>query len=267
MTSSFKSQVSRLKYFGLQTLDLRLRLSFALAALWLLLVVWLRVGPLPAGLLDVDLRESTVVLDRHGELLYEARAGDGSRAEWLSPEKLPAVLVDATVAAEDHRYWRHHGLDPLALMRASVRNLRSRRVVEGGSTITEQVAKLLLARLNGARRSRGLMAKAWEAVVALRIEHRLSKREILALYLNLAPYGNQLSGAERASRAYFGQGATLLTPAQAAFLAALPQRPSWFNPYRDLTRSRRRQENVIVHMGLAGALTPDGVREALAERV
>ena len=78
------------------------------------------------------------------------------------------------------------------------------------------------------------LQKIDEAIVALRLEHRLTKPEILALYLNLAPYGNQITGAERASHAYFGMPASLLTPAQAAFLAALPQRPSRFNPWRNL---------------------------------
>jgi penicillin-binding protein 1C len=228
---------------------------------------WLRAGALPVDLLTPDQRESTTVLDRSGEVLYEARAGDGNRAEWLSADRLPPVLVDATIAAEDRRFWTHPGIDPMALVRATVRNVRSRRVVEGGSTITQQVAKLLLARLEGPGRRREFVAKAREAVIALRLEHRLTKREILALYLNLAPYGNQLTGVERASRAYFGHGAALLTPAQAAFLAGLPQRPSWFNPYRDARRARRRQEHVIIKMGLAGSLTPDGVREALDERL
>ena len=143
-----------------------------------------------------------------------AAAATGSSAD-----RLPAPLVDATVAAEDHRFWSHPGVDPIALLRAAARDLRSGRVVEGGSTITQQVAKLLLARLDGAGRRRGLIAKAREAIVALRLEHRLTKREILALYLNLAPYGNQLTGAERASREYFGCGSALLTPSQAAFLA------------------------------------------------
>src|SRR5262249_27265871 len=148
-----------------------------------------------------------------------------------------------------------------------VRNVRHRRVVEGGSTITQQVAKQLLLRLDGASGRRGWTTKMREAVVALRLEHRLTKREILALDLNLAPSGNQLTGAERASRAYFGHDAALLTPSQAAFLAALPQRPTWFNPYRDAARARRRQEQIIVRMGLAGFLTADGVREALDERL
>jgi penicillin-binding protein 1C len=227
---------------------------------------WLCAGPLPPGLLERARADSVVLLDRHGEILYEARGSDGERSIPLDADALPAPVVDATIAAEDRRFRRHFGLDPVALVRAAVRDLRHRRIVEGGSTISQQTAKLLLARAGG-RRGRGLLAKLEEAVVALRLEHRLTKREILALYLNQAAYGNQLIGVERASRAYFGASARTLTPAQAAFLAALPQRPSTFNPYRDPVRARRRQEQVIVGMGLAGSLSPDGVREALDERL
>src|SRR5262249_18498621 len=155
--------------------------------------------------LDLRLAESTEVVDRNGELLYEARAGDGSRTSWLAADRLPQALVDATVAAEDRRFFSHPGIDPIAVVRAALPNVRRRRWAEGGSTISQQTAKLLLARRDGARH--GLLAKVREAVVALRLEHRLSKGEVLALYLNLAPYGNQLAGANRASRAYFGHDA------------------------------------------------------------
>jgi len=228
---------------------------------------WLRMGPLPDGLLDFRTAESTQVLDRRGEILYEARADDGSRTSWLTPDRLPASLVDATVAAEDQRFFWHPGIDPISIARAALRDLRHRRALEGGSTITQQVAKLLLARQTGSAHRRGLSTKLREAVIALRLEHRLTKREVLALYLNLASYGNQLTGADRASRAYFGHDASLLTPAQAAFLAALPQRPSSYNPYRDPSRARGRQERVIVRMGVLGLLTPDGVRDAMNERL
>jgi penicillin-binding protein 1C len=231
-----------------------------------------RLGPIPAGLLDLSEAESTVIVDRHGETLYESRSADGGRTSWMTADRLPATLVDATVAAEDRRFFRHPGIDPISVVRAAGRNVRSRRWVEGGSTITQQTAKLLLARGGGPRGTmsrgpRGLVTKFREAVLALRLEHRLSKREILALYLNLAPYGNQLIGADRASRAYFGHGAALLTPAQAAFLASLPQRPSSLNPYRDPRRARLRQEWVIAQMGGSGALDGNGVQAALHERL
>jgi penicillin-binding protein 1C len=227
---------------------------------------YLRLGPLPDGLLDLRDAASVAIVDRNGEPLYEARAGDGSRTSWLAADRLPQPLVDATVAAEDRRFFSHPGVDPVAIARAAARNLKNRRWLEGGSTITQQAVKLLLARKEG-RAPRGMFAKLREAAIALRLEHRLSKREILALYLNLAPYGNQLAGANRASRAYFGHEASLLTPAQSAFLAALPQRPSTYNPYRDPQRARRRQERVIIQMGLSGKLDPAGIRSALDERM
>jgi penicillin-binding protein 1C len=138
--------------------------------------------------------------------------------------------------------------------------------VEGGSTISQQAAKLLLNRLEPGR-SRGVSAKMREAIIALRLEHRFTKRELLALYLNVAPYGNQYVGAERASRGYFGVSASQLTPAQAAFLAGLPQRPSGFNPYRNRDAALRRQRSVLRRMGADGGLTAEQVRDASAERV
>jgi penicillin-binding protein 1C len=228
---------------------------------------WIRLGALPADLLDPPGAPSTVVYDRNGEVLYEARAGDGTRSIRLDATALPQTLVDATIAAEDHRFYWHPGVDPIAIARAAMQNVRRRGFVEGGSTITQQTAKLLLARRDGPARRRGVGAKLREALIALRLEHRFTKREILALYLNAASYGNQLTGAERASRAYFGRGVSVLTPAQAAFLAALPQRPTSFNPYRDPVRARRRQQRVIVEMGVQRLLAPDRVREALDEQL
>ena len=95
-----------------------------------------------------------------------------------------------------------------------------------------------------------------EAVLAERLEHRFTKRQILALYLNLAAYGNQIVGAGRASYAYFGHDASMLTAAQAAFLAGLPQRPSTFNPYRGTASALARQRQVLRRMQASGAIAP-----------
>ncbi len=130
--------------------------------------------------------------------LYEALSGDGARSVRLDAERLPAILAAATVAAEDRRFYSHPGIDPVAIVRAAARNVAERAVVEGGSTISQQTAKLLLSR-RSPRRSRGLAAKIHEAVLAQRLEHRFTKRQILALYLNSAAYGNQAVGAGRAS--------------------------------------------------------------------
>jgi penicillin-binding protein 1C len=228
--------------------------------------VWIRIGPLPAGLLDELESPSRVVLDRHGEVLYESRSSIGTRGARIAAADLPSGLVHATLAAEDARFRSHPGLDPIAVARAAWRNVRAGRVVQGGSTISQQVVELLLARHNGGRRERGWMAQLRQAVMALRLEHRLSKDEILALYLNVAPYGNQIEGAARAAEAYFGRPASTLTHAEAAFLAALPNQPTRYNPWRDASAARARQGRILDRMRLAGWLTADEYRIARAER-
>lgn len=228
--------------------------------------VWLRCGPLPPGLLDVPTVPSTLVVDRAGIPLYEALGSGGERGIPLSTERLPPALVAATVAAEDHRFWSHPGVDPIAIVRAAWRNLRARHVVEGGSTLTQQTAKLLRAR-QSPHRSRGVAAKVEEAVLALRLEHRFDKHDILAMYLSLASYGNRIVGAERASQVYFGCSSQMLTPAQAAFLAALPQRPSSFNPFRSIDLAMRRQRMILRRMEMAGFLTPSQAVHASSERL
>ena len=232
-------------------------MAFCLVAL-----VWIRFGPIDAALLDLSGGASTVVVDRRGVPLYEALSGNGTRSVLLGAVELPPALVSATIAAEDRRFWSHYGVDPIAIARALRQNLAERQIVEGGSTITQQVAKLLINRVRPGRQ-RGFVEKAREAVLALRLEHRFSKREILAMYLNLAAYGNQIVGAERASRAYFGVDAGMLTPAQAAFLAGLPQRPSRFNPYRARDQAISRQRVVLRRMEAAGLLSG---REAAVAR-
>lgn len=230
----------------------------------LALAAWVRLGPLPPGLLDAPATPSTVVVDRHGERIYEALSADDGRSTPLASASLPPTLVAATLAAEDHRYFGHPGIDPIAIARAIRVDLAEGRAVEGGSTISQQVAKLLLNRREPHRR-RGWIAKLDEAVLALRLEHRLDKTALLALYLNHAAYGNQFVGAERASQAYFGVSASMLTPAQAAFLAGLPQRPSAFNPFRNADAARARQRTVLRRMAAAGAIDRSTLDGALAE--
>ena len=235
-------------------------LTLALAA-----AIWIRIGPLPTGLLD-DPAPSSIVVDRRGVPLYEARAADGTRSIKLTASTLPPYLVAATVAAEDRRFWSHIGIDPLSIARALKTNLAERSIVEGGSTISQQLAKLLLTRKDPHRR-RGWRAKLHEAIVALRLEHRFEKHDLLAMYLNLANYGNQIAGAERASRAYFNVPSAMLTPAQAAFLAGLPQRPSGFNPYRFRDAAVSRQHVVLRRMVAAGAIGADQERNARGEQL
>jgi penicillin-binding protein 1C len=225
------------------------------------LLGWLRCGPLPAGFLDQTPHRSVIIEDRDGRPLYESLSTRELRSLWLEASSLPPHLVDATLAAEDRRFFIHPGLDPVAIVRALWSDLRAGRLKEGGSTLTQQVVKQLMAR------RRTVAGKLREMVLALRLEHRLSKREILALYLNLAPYGNQYAGAQSASLGYFGCPVANLTQAQAAFLAGLPQRPDSLDPYRHLQAAYRRQRTVLARMRDGGFLGCDDYERCLAERL
>jgi penicillin-binding protein 1C len=237
------------------------RRGLAMSAAVLAVAAWIRCGTLPSGMLDLETHVSTEVVDRHGIPLYEALSDRGQRNRRMDPAHLPENLVRATLAVEDARFFRHPGVDPLAIVRAAWHDLRARRMVQGGSTITQQTVKILT------QRRRTAAGKMREMLTALRLEHRLGKREILALYLSVAPYGNQITGAEAASRAYFGCSAADLTPAQAALLAGLPQQPSALDPYRHLPRALARQRVVLDRMERRGLLSAAEARRARAERL
>lgn len=225
--------------------------------------LWVRLGPLPAGFLDPDPHLSVALTDRNGTPIYESLSARGGRSQWLAARALPPRLVEATIAAEDRRFFQHPGVDAVALARAALHNARAGRIVEGGSTITQQVVKLIA----GPAGRRSVPGKLREMLYALRLEQRLSKREVLALYLNLAPYGHQHAGAASASLGYFGVPAGHLTSAQSAFLAALPRAPTRLDPYREGARASRRQRAVLARMERLGFLTEPEARAAGRERL
>ncbi len=239
----------------------RRTVGIVLAGAAVALTGWARYGPLPEGLLDLDAHTSTEVVARDGEPLRESLSAEGQRSRRIDPDHLPDALLRATLAAEDARFFHHPGIDPLAVVRALWHDLRAGRMIEGGSTLTQQTVKVLT------HRDRSATGKLREAVLSLRVEHRLSKREIVALYLSVAPYGNQLQGAEAASRAYFDTSAENLTPAQAALLAGLPQRPTALDPYRHLDAARGRQKWVLERMRALGLLSAEDYETARHERL
>jgi penicillin-binding protein 1C len=152
---------------------------------------------------------------------------------WRLPvglDELPPELQAAVIAAEDSRFYRHPGVDPLAILRATWQNLRAGRVVSGGSTLPMQLARL------AEPAPRTLAAKLREAVRAVQLERRFSKRQLLEIYLNLAPYGGNLEGVAAASWFYFGKQPAALSPGEMALLVALPRSPNLYDPTRDPDR-------------------------------
>ncbi len=245
----------------------RLFVAAISAAAVLTLALWARLGPLPDGFLDRDHFLSTAVVDRNGVVLYEALSGTESRTSWIEPDEVPESLAIATLAAEDHRFFDHAGIDPLAIGRAMLANLRARRFVQGGSTITQQLVKQIrIAR--GERPVRTtLRDKATEMVLALRVERRLTKPAILALYLNLAPYGNQYVGVKRAAHGYFDRDPRMLTLAQSAFLAGLPRRPSGYDPFRHFDRAAERQQRILDRIAALELMPAEDLETARDERL
>jgi penicillin-binding protein 1C len=205
---------------------------------------------------------SVRVTDRRGETLREFISPSLSRRDLLKLSEFSPLLVSAIVSAEDKRFWSHPGVDPLAIARAAFQDVRARSIKSGGSTITMQLARLTLGLSPGPRTFR---RKLKETFVALLIERLHSKEEILEAYLNLAPTGSLAVGFEAASRQYFGKKAAVLSPAEAALLAALPASPSAFNPLRRPARALSRRAWILQRMASLGYLDEGQAERAAAE--
>jgi penicillin-binding protein 1C len=216
-------------------------------------------GPAPLGR---DLEISTLVLDRHGKLL---RAYLTSEGRWRLPATRAQVdprYLDVLLAYEDKRFYRHGGVDPLAMARAAFQLVTHGRIVSGGSTLTMQVARLLEPRTE-----RSLDAKLRQAIRALQLEAALSKNEILGLYLTLAPYGGNLEGIRAASLAYFGKEPRRLTLGEAGLLVALPQSPEFRRPDRFPEAAKRARDRVLDRIASHGLFSEAEIARAKEEPV
>ncbi|MBL8993351.1 MAG: penicillin-binding protein 1C [Spirochaetia bacterium] len=198
------------------------------------------------------LPSAPVLLDRNGRLLHEGLGENGLRSETLfALDKLPPHLIHALLAAEDHRFYSHVGFDPKAIARAFWANLRARKILQGGSTLSQQTASLLWPR------TRTFAGKCLEIRDARWLERCLSKNEILLAYLNLAPFGNRIQGISRASRIYFGKEPALLSTAESAFLISIPSNPTRRNPWKSFSQVQARQERILRRMKEEGFLNAE----------
>jgi membrane carboxypeptidase/penicillin-binding protein len=198
------------------------------------------------------------VLDLKGERFGEVHERDQRRV-WVSLAEIPVHVQQAFVAAEDKRFYEHKGIDERALVRSFIGNLTQAGRPQGGSTITQQVVKNLLVgdELSYERKMR-------EMVLASRLEHTLSKSEILELYLNSIFLGRGASGVEMAARSYFGKSARDLTLNEGALLAGITKGPNYFSPIRNADRARERFRYVLGRMQENGAITAEENKQALA---
>ncbi|TVQ91936.1 MAG: penicillin-binding protein 1C, partial [Chromatiaceae bacterium] len=171
---------------------------------------------------------SPLVLDRADRLLRAFTVEDGRWRLAVTPAAVDPLLIEMLLAFEDRRFYRHRGVDSLALLRAARQALVQRRIVSGGSTLTMQVA-----RLASGMPTRSAAGKWQQLLMAVALERVADKQAILTAWLNLAPYGGNLEGVRAAALAWLGKEPARLTPAEAALLVALPQAPAPRRPDRD----------------------------------
>ncbi len=238
-------------------------LSIFFGVLFLILIIYLAV--LYTTLPDVRLLEgwkppqASVVYDYRGR--YYGDIGV-QRRYYVSIDRIPKKVIYAFVAAEDRNFFKHFGVDIGAIIRAMIANLKAGRVVQGGSTITQQLAKNLFL-----TRERTIGRKIREALLAIKIERTFSKEKILELYLNQIYLGNGAYGVEAASRVYFGKHVEDLTLEEAALLAGLPKAPSKFNPLVNPELAKTRRNYVLRRMLEEGYITQEEYETAINKPV
>ena len=228
-------------------------LGVGVSAFWVLTILP-RSLPSVTSLERFDPSEGSKVYDDNDEQITELHI---ERRIFVPLPQIPKALRDAIIATEDARFYSHHGVDPAGIARAIYQNFRHGRIVEGGSTITQQLAKVLFLTPD-----KSLERKLKEAVLALTLERRYAKDRILELYLNQIYFGQGAFGVEAAARTFFGKPVSELTLAESALLAGLPKAPATYSPFEHPDAARRRRAPVLARMVDTGMLKPEQARRA-----
>ncbi len=209
--------------------------------------------------LDTELMKPTIIYDEKSE---EASKITANKMEGVEIEEVPEHVIDAVLSIEDHRFYEHHGIDLKGIMRAAFENLFAGGIVQGGSTITQQLAKNTIL-----TPEKTFERKIKEVVVASQIEHQYSKDEILEMYLNRIYFGHGAWGIQNASRVYFGKNVGNVTVAEAAMLAGLIHSPSALDPYKNFESAKKRQGVVLSQMKAFDEIDEAGYEKAFAEDI
>jgi membrane peptidoglycan carboxypeptidase len=225
------------------------------------MIVGYSIATLPLnGGLQVDPTPSALVIEAdNGETFATRGVFKGSK---VTAADVPAHLTQAVVAIEDRRFYSHLGVDPWGILRAAWRNWQAGGTREGGSTITQQLARLMFLSPD-----QNLRRKIQEAVISFWLERQLSKEEILLRYLNTAYFGAGAYGVDAAAQRYFAKPTKELSLAEAAMLAGLVRAPSQLAPTRNLGGAKERADTVLQAMAETGAITADQAKTARTEPV
>lgn len=221
-----------------------------------LMIYYSVIYPDPMSLRPKESAPFVRILARDGSMLSERGGGD----DYVPLDLLPHYVADAVIATEDQRFYDHHGVDPLGMMRAAITNLREGRTVQGGSTLTQQLAKNLYLTSD-----RTFSRKLEEFTLALWLEMKLTKADILELYLNRVYLGSGAYGIDQAARRYFRKPARNLTLAEAAMIAGLLKAPSRYSPLSNPALARTRARLVLSQMEEAGFITEEEEHKAVDE--
>ncbi len=237
---------------------------FALLGAWAFIIGAVLFSRFLGALPDINtlLAQSTnhdiTILDVHGRLIARRGLTQGDR---INVENLPPYVANAFIAVEDRRFREHFGIDPIGLARAAYANMMAGRVVQGGSTLTQQLAKNLFLESD-----RTYSRKLQEALLAVYLESRYTKNQILSLYLNRIYFGAGVYGIEGASERFFGKHASELTLTEAVMLAGSVKAPARYNPLADADASKARSETVLQAMLDAGYIDEKTEHDAIASR-
>jgi len=215
--------------------------------------------PSAADIASYEPTEATKIYSSDGVLLADIYE---ENREVVPITAIPKNLQNATVAIEDARFYKHPGVDPQGIARALYQNLRRRHIAQGGSTLTQQLARNIYL-----SREKSFSRKLKEIILAVELERHFSKEQILELYMNQVYYGSGSYGVQTASTVYFGKDVKDLTLAQCALLAGLPQKPSVYSPYENLDAAVKRRNVVLDRMARLGYIAPAQRDEAQAEEV
>ena len=244
---------------------MRARLIFAVAAALCLAAtardeidLWINATVLP----PLTVQTSVEVRDRHGDLLRAYTVDNGRWRLAVDPLAVDQRFLAALLSYEDKRFYNHNGVDLRAILRAAGQALWNGHIVSGGSTLTMQVARLLESSGTGK-----VDGKLRQVRVALALERRLTKEQILELYLHLAPYGGNLEGIRAATLSYFGKEPRLLTPAEIALLVAIPQSPETRRPDRFAEAATDARDRVLARAAQDGVISPEQAKAARTEIV
>ena len=223
-----------------------LGILFVAGVLTLALMFYILSFDLPTieALKDYKPSEGTMILAQDGRVLGQIRIEKGV---YVPLQRIPKSMVNALLATEDPRYYQHSGIDYRGIMRAALKDIISIRLKQGGSTITQQLTKVVFL-----SPERKLTRKIKEIILARRIEKELTKQEILELYLNKIYFGHGAYGVQMAAKTYFGKNIWEVNLAEAALLAGLPQSPTGYSPYSDIDLTKLRQMHVLHRMAEEG---------------